>query len=81
LNPGSYTYIYVEFLNVDIDVARWLGWLFTPVVVIFVLPALILLFLYLSALFLFIYKWHRYIERTLPSKLESLCSVSFHDHF
>ncbi|CAG7724030.1 unnamed protein product [Allacma fusca] len=49
-----------DYVNVDIDYARWLNWLFTPIVVAFVLPVVILVFLYLSCFFLYIYKWHRH---------------------
>ena len=54
-----------DYVNVDIDYARWLNWLFTPIVVAFVLPAIILVFLYLSCFFLYIYKWHRYVYRVI----------------
>lgn len=44
---------------VDIDYARWLIWLLGPVIITFLLPLTLLLLLYLSALFLHIYR-HRY---------------------
>jgi len=50
----------LKYVDIDIDYARWLGWLFTPIIITFVLPAIILILLYLSALFLHIYKWHRH---------------------
>jgi len=46
-------------LNVDIDYARWLGWLFTPVMIVFLLPVVILVLLYMNAFWLFIYKYRR----------------------
>jgi len=55
---NSFWWIF-SLVNIDIDYARWLGWLFTPIIISFILPFLILFFLYLSALFLVIYKWHR----------------------
>ncbi|XP_066257501.1 DGAT1/2-independent enzyme synthesizing storage lipids isoform X1 [Euwallacea similis] len=43
---------------VDIDYSLWLTWCLTPLLVTFLLPAVIGLLLYLSALTLYIYKLH-----------------------
>ncbi|ODN05145.1 Transmembrane protein [Orchesella cincta] len=58
-NVTNYVWM-LKYVDVDIDYARWLGWLFTPVLAMFILPSVILILLYLSALFLYIYKWHRH---------------------
>ncbi|XP_060526866.1 monoacylglycerol/Diacylglycerol O-acyltransferase [Cylas formicarius] len=44
---------------IDIDCSLWLTWCLTPLLVTFLLPAVIALLLYLSALILYIYKLHR----------------------
>lgn len=61
---GNTTYHTLMWLNVfdsclDPDFFSWLLWLFTPVLMAFFLPFLILLFIYLSVLFLHIYR-HRH---------------------
>ncbi|KAL1420714.1 hypothetical protein MTO96_004452 [Rhipicephalus appendiculatus] len=43
----------------DIDYFNWLVWLFTPVAVAFLLPTLVILLLYISILFLHIYRYRR----------------------
>ncbi|XP_077991536.1 DGAT1/2-independent enzyme synthesizing storage lipids-like [Glandiceps talaboti] len=45
--------------NLDLDLIRWLIWLFTPIVVMFLLPVVIVIFLYSHALFCHIYKARR----------------------
>ncbi|XP_074604559.1 DGAT1/2-independent enzyme synthesizing storage lipids [Brevipalpus obovatus] len=54
---------------IDIDYARWLIWLLTPIIITFLLPLTLLLFLYLSALFLHIYR-HRYRLSTVKQAVE-----------
>ncbi|RWS15221.1 transmembrane protein 68-like protein [Dinothrombium tinctorium] len=59
---GNYSYHSLRLHRVenyvDIDFVKWLIWLFTPVIVTFLLPALILVLFYVSALIVHIYK-HR----------------------
>ncbi|XP_050030671.1 DGAT1/2-independent enzyme synthesizing storage lipids [Dermacentor andersoni] len=43
----------------DLDYFNWLVWLFTPVAVAFLLPTLVILLLYISILFLHIYRYRR----------------------
>lgn len=43
---------------IDIDFTLWLSWLLAPLLVTFVLPVIIVLLLYLTALILYIYKLH-----------------------
>ncbi|KAL1513028.1 hypothetical protein ABEB36_002512 [Hypothenemus hampei] len=51
---------------VDIDYSLWLTWCLTPLIVTFLLPAVIALLLYISALILYIYKLHwRHIRTAL----------------
>lgn len=42
--------------NLDLDYLSWLAYLFTPIAVAFLLPALLLIFLYGNALFVHVYK-------------------------
>lgn len=51
-------------VELDLNVTIWLLWLFTPVLVAFLLPWLIMIFIYLSSLFVYIYKLHRHRLRT-----------------
>ncbi|KAJ8957838.1 hypothetical protein NQ318_001834 [Aromia moschata] len=51
---------------VDIDYSLWLTWCLTPLLITFLLPAVIALLLYISAFWLYIYKLHwRRIKITL----------------
>ena len=43
----------------DPFVSKWFGWLMTPVVVAFVLPTLILLFIWSSSLVLYVHRFHK----------------------
>lgn len=43
---------------IDIDFTLWLSWLLAPLLVTFVLPVIIVLLLYITALILYIYKLH-----------------------
>ena len=47
-----------HFLS-DPFVKRWFGWLMTPVVVAFILPVAILLFIWSSSLILYIHRVHK----------------------
>ena len=50
----------------DINLTLWLSWLSTPVVVFFLLPMLIMLFIYASSLFLYFHGVHlRRLNRRL----------------
>ena len=51
----------------DPFVSKWFGWLMTPVVVALVLPALILLFIWISSLVLYVHRFHK---RRLKRRLE-----------
>ncbi|RWS30023.1 transmembrane protein 68-like protein [Leptotrombidium deliense] len=59
---SNYTYYSLKVNGVedyvDIDFVKWLIWLFTPIIVTFILPFLILVLFYVSALIVHIYK-HR----------------------
>lgn len=59
---GNYTYFKLNLPSIenyiDIDLLKWFIYLFTPVVITFLLPLLIILLLYTSALIIFIYR-HR----------------------
>lgn len=70
---GNFTYstLQLEYLEqyVDLDFLSWLVWLFTPVVVSFLFPALLMIFIYLSALFLRIYRYR--------NRLKDACSRDF----
>ncbi|XP_070555922.1 DGAT1/2-independent enzyme synthesizing storage lipids-like isoform X2 [Ptychodera flava] len=49
--------------NLDFDLIKWLIWLFTPIIVMFVLPVVIVVFLYGCAVFCHIYKSrHRLVD-------------------
>ncbi|XP_018568302.1 transmembrane protein 68 [Anoplophora glabripennis] len=53
---------------IDIDYSLWLTWCLTPLLITFLLPVVIALFLYLSAFLLYIYKLHwRSIKITLQT--------------
>lgn len=52
----SITYCYKFAPYFDIDYARWLLWLFTPIIITLLLPILLAVFFYGAALFLHIYK-------------------------
>lgn len=49
-------FVLVEY--VDIDYSLWLTWLLTPLVITFLLPIVIIILFYMSAVILYIYK-HR----------------------
>lgn len=58
---------YAPWLNLlywvsDLDYFNWLVWLFTPVVVAFLLPTLILLLLYVSIIFLHVYRYRGWLR-------------------
>lgn len=62
MENSTYYNIGLQFIEacVDIQYLSWLIWLFTPVVVTFLLPLVILFLLYSSALFLYLYRYrHR----------------------
>lgn len=44
--------------NVDVDFTLWLWWCLAPLLITFLLPLIIVFLLYLTALILYIYKWH-----------------------
>jgi len=47
-------------LYVDLDYIMWIKWLMSPIIITFViLPCIILLLIYISSLYLYIYKAHR----------------------
>ena len=48
-----------KLANVDINLTLWLSWLLTPVVVFFLLPMTIMLFIYASSLILYIHRVHQ----------------------
>ena len=48
--------LYVSDDIIDLDLAIWL---LAPLVVTFLLPLLIVLLFYITALILYIYKWHK----------------------
>ena len=55
-------------LYVDLDYMLWVRWLLTPLLVtFFILPSVILVFIYLTSFFLYIYRAHR--RRHLPRRL------------
>ncbi|XP_063982320.1 DGAT1/2-independent enzyme synthesizing storage lipids [Diachasmimorpha longicaudata] len=45
--------------HIDVDFTLWLSWLLMPLLVTFLLPVVILLLLYMTALIFYIYKLHR----------------------
>lgn len=45
--------------DLDINLTLWLSWLLTPVVIFFILPLTIMLFIYLSSLLLYIHRVHK----------------------
>ncbi|KRT81759.1 hypothetical protein AMK59_5655, partial [Oryctes borbonicus] len=52
-------YIYQYLVNyIDIDFTLWLSWLLMPLIITFVLPLVIVILLYISALILYTYKLH-----------------------
>ncbi|XP_076329592.1 DGAT1/2-independent enzyme synthesizing storage lipids isoform X2 [Tachypleus tridentatus] len=61
LGNSTYALKTLEVIEIYVDLVfiRWLLWLFTPIVISFLLPLLIILFLQLSVLFLHIYR-HRH---------------------
>lgn len=55
-------------IYVDIDYSLWITWVLAPLIITFLLPAVIALLLYLSAFLLYIYKLHwKTIKRTLQT--------------
>ncbi|CAG9830241.1 unnamed protein product [Diabrotica balteata] len=53
---------------VDIDYSLWITWFLAPLIITFLLPAVIALLLYCSAFMLYIYKLHwKSIKRTLKT--------------
>jgi len=44
---------------IDVDFTLWLTWMLTPLVITFLLPLIIVLLLYVTALTFYIYKLHR----------------------
>jgi len=50
----------VKYVDIDYNYVLWLNWLLTPVIICFViLPLFILVFIYVSAIVLYIYRAHR----------------------
>lgn len=49
--------IIVEFI--DVDFTLWLSWLLMPLLITFLLPLVIVMLLYVTALILYVYKLHR----------------------
>jgi 1-acyl-sn-glycerol-3-phosphate acyltransferase len=47
--------------SVDVDFTLWLTWLLAPLLITFLLPLVILLLLYASAVILYVYKFYRHI--------------------
>ncbi|XP_023720361.1 transmembrane protein 68 isoform X3 [Cryptotermes secundus] len=45
---------------IDLDFTLWLTWMLTPLIITFLLPLIIVLLLYLSALNFYVYKLHRH---------------------
>ncbi len=50
---------WISWLVSDPQLARWLSWILTPVVVAFVLPFMILLFIWSSSLLLYVHRVHK----------------------
>lgn len=46
-------------IDIDINLTLWLSWVLTPVVVFFILPVFIMLFIYASSLILYIHRVHK----------------------
>jgi len=46
-------------IDIDINLTLWLSWVLTPVVVFFILPLFIVLFIYASSLILYIHRVHK----------------------
>lgn len=58
---STFNHIYQNYF--DIYYARWLAWIFYPLVVTFLLPVVIVLFIYASALFLQLYRLrHHFLD-------------------
>ncbi|CAD5219814.1 unnamed protein product [Bursaphelenchus okinawaensis] len=60
---NTITWIDHTLQNIDWDYMEYLFWVFLPVFIVFILPVLLLFFIYGCAIFLHIYGWrHRIIE-------------------
>jgi hypothetical protein len=46
-------------IDIDINLTLWLSWVLTPLVVFFILPMFIMLFIYASSLILYIHRVHK----------------------
>ena len=55
-----YEYVYQHYF--DIYYFEWLIWLFYPLVLTFILPTIILILVYASALFLHFYRWRHHLK-------------------
>lgn len=47
---------------IDIDYSSWIWRILWPLIVTFLLPLVFVMLIYLSSLFLYIYKLHRYVR-------------------
>ena len=60
VTKDTLTYIWFHIEQLDIEYWKWVVWVIYPIVVSFVLPGVVLLFVYCSALFLHVYRYrHR----------------------
>lgn len=60
-NSSLVTYIENVIVDyIDLDFTLWLTWLLTPLLITFLLPLIIVLLLYVTALTFYIYKLHRH---------------------
>lgn len=62
IDPAIASVIEVLSRHLDLQYASFLFWLFTPIVVTFVLPVLIVIFLYGCAIFVHIYRLRHRIQ-------------------
>ncbi|XP_044727361.1 transmembrane protein 68 isoform X2 [Chrysoperla carnea] len=74
----------VEYI--DIDYYRWLTWLLAPLILTFLLPGIIIILLYMTAIILYIYKWHRvrlktaYEEQDLWQTARNIVAILWDAH-
>lgn len=55
-------YIFVLVDYIDVDFTLWLSWLLMPLLVTFLLPLVIAVLFYVTALILYIYRLHRFVS-------------------
>lgn len=51
-------FFFVSVDYIDVDFTLWLSWCLAPLLITFLLPLMIVLLLYITALILYIYKLH-----------------------